>query len=461
MKVEFADVSETRKRLTIEIPSDAVDAEIDRLIAPAGPVGQGARVPARARCRRASSGSASRTRSCTTSRTTWCRRRSTSALRERDLEPVDTPDVRDVVVEQGTPLTFVATFDTVPAFDPGEYRGRRAAQAGRRRSTDDGGGRGARAAAAARRAVRAGRGAPARGDRLGDGRSRAAACWAASRPAAPERHENVTIDLGAEANPPGFSEHLVGPRGRARTRTSPWHYPADHPVEGPGRAGRSSTASRSRPSSSGWCRRWTTSSRRTSGSFDSLAALRDRVRQDLEHEAAHEADRAVRGDLLADLAEAGALRGARRARRAGARPARRGVRAAAGRAAGRSAQGRDRLERVPHGAARRGGRVGEGDGGPRRDRAARAGGGERRGPGAGDRAVRRAQRPHGRGGARAAREGQRPGAPARRPAPREDDGPAAGERQHHEHRTGFITCVRRPASAARTGDDTAVRGTAS
>ena len=39
------------------------------------------------------------------------------------------------------------------------------------------------------------------------------------------------------------------------------------------------------------------------GEFDSLAALRDRVRQDLEHEAAHEADRAVRGELLADLAE--------------------------------------------------------------------------------------------------------------------------------------------------------------
>ena len=39
------------------------------------------------------------------------------------------------------------------------------------------------------------------------------------------------------------------------------------------------------------------------GRFDSLAALRDRVRRDLEHEAAHEADRAVRGDLLADLAK--------------------------------------------------------------------------------------------------------------------------------------------------------------
>ena len=42
MKVEFADVSETRKRLTIEIPSETVDAEIDRLVAR---LGRSAKVP--------------------------------------------------------------------------------------------------------------------------------------------------------------------------------------------------------------------------------------------------------------------------------------------------------------------------------------------------------------------------------------------------------------------------------
>jgi trigger factor len=39
------------------------------------------------------------------------------------------------------------------------------------------------------------------------------------------------------------------------------------------------------------------------GNFDSLAALRDRVRQDLEHEAAHDADRELRSELLAQLAQ--------------------------------------------------------------------------------------------------------------------------------------------------------------
>ena len=36
------------------------------------------------------------------------------------MEAVDTPDVRDVIIEEGQPLTFTASFDTVPAFDPGD-----------------------------------------------------------------------------------------------------------------------------------------------------------------------------------------------------------------------------------------------------------------------------------------------------------------------------------------------------
>ena len=45
------------------------------------------------------------------------------ALRERGLEPVATPDIRDVVIEEGRPLTFVADFETLPPIDPGDYTG--------------------------------------------------------------------------------------------------------------------------------------------------------------------------------------------------------------------------------------------------------------------------------------------------------------------------------------------------
>jgi hypothetical protein len=43
------------------------------------------------------------------------------ALRERGVEPVDTPDVRDVSLEEGQALTFTASFDTVPPFEVGDY----------------------------------------------------------------------------------------------------------------------------------------------------------------------------------------------------------------------------------------------------------------------------------------------------------------------------------------------------
>ena len=41
------------------------------------------------------------------------------ALRERGLEPVDTPDVKDVSLDEGQALTFTATFETLPPIDPG------------------------------------------------------------------------------------------------------------------------------------------------------------------------------------------------------------------------------------------------------------------------------------------------------------------------------------------------------
>src|SRR4030095_4072471 len=40
---------------------------------------------------------------------------------ERGVEPVDTPDIKDVVVEEGQPLKFTASFETVPPIEPGEY----------------------------------------------------------------------------------------------------------------------------------------------------------------------------------------------------------------------------------------------------------------------------------------------------------------------------------------------------
>jgi trigger factor len=296
MKVEFADVSETRKRLTIEIPSDRVDAEIDRLV---GRLGRTAKVPGFRPGK-------------VPPKVVWQRFKDEilhdvahdlvpgaldQALQERDLDPVDTPDVRDVVVEQGKPLTFVATLDVVPQFDPGEYRGvalRKPAATVEEAAVNE---------ALERLRQRAARFEPV------EGRALAAHDWATvdlerrmeGAEAGPETHENVTIDLSAEANPPGFSAQLVGLETGAHKVFSVT-YPADHGV--PDLAGRTveygvtlkAIKQRVVPELDD-------EFAKDLGSFDALAALRERVRHDLEHEAAHEADRAVRGELLADLAK--------------------------------------------------------------------------------------------------------------------------------------------------------------
>ena len=274
MKVEFADVSETRKRLTIEIPSEAVDAEIERLV---GRLGRTAKVPGFRPGK-------------VPPRVVWQRFKDEilhdvahdlvpqaldSALQERDLEPVDTPDVRDVVVEQGAPLTFVATFDTVPPFDPGEYRGvalRKPAATVEEAAVDE---------TLERLRQRAARFEPV------EGRPLAADDWAtvdlerqvAGRRAAGrgrearERHDRP----GAEANPPGFSEQLVGLEAGAHKMFTV-HYPDEHAVKD--LAGRTveygvtvkAIKQRVVPALDD-------EFAKDLGEFDSLAALRDRVRQ--------------------------------------------------------------------------------------------------------------------------------------------------------------------------------------
>ena len=231
----------------------------------------------------------------------------------------------------------MATFDVVPAFDPGEYRGvalRKPAAEVEDAAVDGDAG----AAAPARRAVRAGRGPAARANDwatvdLARQRERSRAARRARD--ARERHHRPR----RRGQPARVLRAAGGPRSRgaqgvhgALPRRAPGEGPRG-PVgrvrrhaQGRQAAGRAGAGRRVREGPGRASTRW----RRCGTGCGS----------DLEHEAAHEADRAVRGDLLADLAKRVPFARARGAHRAGTRPAGRGVRAAAGRAAGRSAQGR-------------------------------------------------------------------------------------------------------------------------
>ena len=120
MKTEFIDVNETRKNLVVEIDSTTVDAEIDKI---ARDYGKAARIPGFRPGKVPSKVVRQRFRDQILHDVAHglIPRAVDEALRERGVEPVDTPDIKDVVVEEGQPLKFTATFDTVPPIDPGDY----------------------------------------------------------------------------------------------------------------------------------------------------------------------------------------------------------------------------------------------------------------------------------------------------------------------------------------------------
>src|SRR5947208_6490863 len=119
MKTEFADVNETRKNVRVEIPSDVVDAEIERI---ARDFSKKARIPGFRPGKAPARVIKQRFKDQILHDVAHdlIPRAMDEAFRERGVEPVDTPDVRDVTIEEGRPLTFTASFDTVPPFDPGD-----------------------------------------------------------------------------------------------------------------------------------------------------------------------------------------------------------------------------------------------------------------------------------------------------------------------------------------------------
>src|SRR4051794_18287006 len=232
MKTEFIDVSDTRKNLVVEIPSTVVDAEIDKVSrdyskAARIPGFRPGKVPAKIVRQRF------RDQILHDVAHGLIPRAVDEALRERGVEPVDTPDIRDVVVEEGQPLKFTATFDTVPAIDPGEYGSlqlRRLQKPVDEAAVDE---------ALAKLRERSARYEPVedRGVQNGDSvmmdlvrtahGAEGAEGDAASKS---DSHENVTVDIGGQANPPGFDDELRGLTPGTK-KTFDVGYPDDYTIK--------------------------------------------------------------------------------------------------------------------------------------------------------------------------------------------------------------------------------------
>jgi trigger factor len=305
MKAEFIDVSDTKKNLVVEIPSTIVDAEIDKVSrdysrAARIPGFRPGKVPAKVVRQRF------RDQILHDVAHGLIPRAVDEALRERGVEPVDTPDIRDVVVEEGQPLKFTATFETVPPIDPGDYSGVTLRQ--KSVSIEDSAVEGA----LEQLRDRAARYEPVddRGIDMGDSvlmdlvRTAAAPGRAADAGGGSEeqtdRHENITVDIGGKANPPGFDRELMG-LSAGDSKNFEVEYPADYSI-----AELAGTTVRYEVTIKAVRKRVVPDLddelAKDLGEFESLESLRTRVRSDLEHEATHEAEREMRSELLKQLA---------------------------------------------------------------------------------------------------------------------------------------------------------------
>src|ERR1700694_5984786 len=120
MKTDLVDINDTRKNLRVEIPSAVVDEQIERV---ARDYSRKARIPGFRPGKAPTRVVKQRYKDQILHDVVHdlIPRAVDDALRERGVEPIETPDVRDVTIEPAQPLTFTASFDTVPAFEPGDY----------------------------------------------------------------------------------------------------------------------------------------------------------------------------------------------------------------------------------------------------------------------------------------------------------------------------------------------------
>jgi trigger factor len=314
MKTEFVDVNETRKNVRVEIPSDVVDAEIDRVARGYSrtakvPGFRPGKTPPRVIKQRFKDQILNEVAHELIPRVVG------DVLRERGVEPVDTPDVRDVTIEAGQPLTFTASFDTVPAFEPGDYTTLTLRRPSSKVEDE------ALADALERLRQRAARFEPVEGRGLEQGDTALVDLERSQSPGSPDRseaapaheervsgapgvkkdmHRGVSVELGSAANPPGFDQELVGLEPGA-SKTFSIHFPADYPAAELAGADMTYTVTvhgikkRVLPELDD-------EFAKDLGEFESLDALRSRVREDLEHEARHTADREMRAELMKQLA---------------------------------------------------------------------------------------------------------------------------------------------------------------
>ena len=294
MKTEFTDVSETQKTLTIEIPSDVVDAEINRI---AKGYTKQARIPGFRPGKVPATIVKQRFKDQILHDVMHglIPRAVEEALQERGIEPVDTPNIKDVALEEGRPLTFTAAIETVPPFDPGDLSSITLKEHPVTITED------AVAQTLQRIRERAAKFETVENRPVTDGDSVVITLDRKEASGDNDHHDDVTVEMGASGNPPGFDANLVG-LAVGDEKTFAIHFPSDYPAEDFRDQDVSYTVKVKE------IRRKVLPEvddefAKDLGEFDSLAALTDRIRTDMQHEAEDNAKRDVRTDLMKQLSQ--------------------------------------------------------------------------------------------------------------------------------------------------------------
>ena len=293
MKAELVDVNETRKSLSIEVPQELVDREVEQV---ARDYARKARIPGFRPGKVPSKVIRSRFRQEILHDVTQALvpRALDEVLREKGLEPVSNPDVKEVVLEEGKPMTFTATFETLPAFEVGDLSTisltRTKVDIADEAVND----------ALQRLRERAARYDVVEGRGIIDGDIVTVDIDRKDTTGAGDNHKDVAIEIGAAANPPGFDAQLFGLEVGANKSFS-ITFPADYAsAELAGTTVDYAVAvkaikRRALPELDD-------EFAKDMGAFENLDALRARVRADLEHEAGHSAENELRGALMKQLA---------------------------------------------------------------------------------------------------------------------------------------------------------------
>ena len=294
MKTEFTDVSETQKTISIEIPSEVVAAEINRV---AKGYTKQARLPGFRPGKVPTTLVKQRFREQILHDVMHglIPRAVDEALQARGIEPVDTPNIKDVALEEGQPLTFTAAIETVPPFDPGDLSTLEAKQSPTA-VTDEAVDR-----TLQRLRERGAKVEPVEGRGVAEGDTVVLDIERRDTEGKPDQHENVSIELGSAANPPGFDAQLIGLR-QGEQKAFTIHFPEDYAVKEMAATDVAYSVTVKD------VRRKVLPDlddefAKDLGEFQSLGALRDRVRADLQEEAEDQARQHVRTDVLKQLSE--------------------------------------------------------------------------------------------------------------------------------------------------------------